>query len=77
VSATADLQEALQTPEHLATTSQVAESAYRSPNKARQATKGVNKPMLVVETESEVTEAEKPGRHPKRNAKLSKRFEDF
>ena len=77
VSATADLQEALQTPERLATTSQVAESAYRSPNKVRQATKGVNKPMLVVETESEVIEAESPSRRPKRNAKLPKRFEDF
>jgi hypothetical protein len=76
VSSTADLQEALQTPERLAATRQVAESVYRSPNKARQATKGVSKSMLVVGTESEAIEAESPGRRAKRNAKLPKRFED-
>jgi hypothetical protein len=76
VSATAAFQVVPQTPERLATTRQVAESVYGSPSKARQATKGVSKPMLVVETESEAIEAESPSRRPKRNAKLPKRFED-
>jgi hypothetical protein len=76
VSSTADLQEALQPPERLATTSEVAESAYRSPNKVRQATNGVNKPILVAEAESEALQAERPSRRPKRNAKLPKRFKE-
>jgi hypothetical protein len=54
----------------------IAESAYRSLKKKRQARRDAYKPMLVVETDSEVLEAESPGRRPKRNAKLPKRFEN-
>src|SRR5277367_4652811 len=76
LSATAALQEAPQTPERPATPSTAAESVYRSPTKVRLATKGVRKPMLAVETESEAIEAESPSRRPKRNAKPPSRFED-
>jgi Tat protein secretion system quality control protein TatD with DNase activity len=74
---TADLPEAPQTPERLITISQVTESAYVSPKKVRQATRGVNKPMLVVETDSEVLEAESLGRRRKRNTKLPGWLEGF
>jgi negative regulator of sigma E activity len=33
--------------------------------------------MLIIETDSEVLEAESPVRRLKRNAKLPKRFEDY
>ena len=71
-----DLSEASQAPARLAT-SQVTKSAYRSLPKVRQATRGTNKPMLVVETDSEFLQAESPGRCPKRNTRLPGRFEDF
>ena len=64
-------------PARLATTSKVTKSAYGSLPKVRQATRGANKPTLVVETDSEFLQAESPGRRPKRNARLPGRFEDF
>jgi len=75
-SATADLPEAPQTPGRPTVMDGTTESTYRSLKKKRQARRDTDKPMLVVETDSEVLEAESPGRRPKRNAKLPKRFED-
>ena len=72
-----DLSEASQAPARLATTSQVPKSAYGSLPKVKQATRGANKPMLVVETDSEFLQAESPGRRPKHNTRLPGRFEDF
>jgi hypothetical protein len=75
-SATADLPEAPQTPGRPSVIDGTTESAYRSLKKKRQARRGAYKPMLIVETDSEVLEAESPGRRPKRNARLPKRLED-
>jgi hypothetical protein len=75
-SATADLPEAPQTPGRPTVIDGVSKPAHKSPKKKRQARRGANKPMLIVETDSEVLEAESPGRRPRRNAQLPKRFED-
>jgi len=75
-SATADLPEAPQTPGRPTVIDGISEPTHRSPKKKRQARRGANKPMLIVETDSEVLEAESPGRRPRRNAQLPKRFED-
>ena len=76
-SAAADLPEAPQAQARLATPSQVIELASGSLPKVRQATRDRNKPMLVVGTDSEILEAERPGRRPKRNIKLPDWLEDF
>jgi hypothetical protein len=75
-SATADLMEAPQTPGRPTVIDRIAGSAYRSLKKKRQIKRDAYKPMLIIEMDSEVLEAESPGRRPKRNAKLPKRFED-
>jgi hypothetical protein len=75
-SATADLPEAPQTPGRPTVIDGISEPAYRSLKKKRQARRDAYKPVLIVETDSEVLEAESPGRRPKRNAKLPRRFED-
>ena len=75
-SATADLPEAPQTPGRPTVMDGTSEPAYRSPKKKRQTRRDAYKPMLIVETDSEVLEAESPGRHPRRNAKLPRRFEE-
>ena len=75
-SATADLPEAPQTPGHPTAINGISEPTHRSLKKKRQTRRGANKPMLIVETDSEVLEAESPGRRPRRNAQLPKRFED-
>ena len=76
-SAAADLSEAPQAQARLATPSQVTESASESLPKVKQAIKGINKPMLVIRTDSEVLEAERPGRRPKRNIKLPDWLQGF
>lgn len=76
VSATADLLEGPQTPGRPTVIDGTTKSVYRSRKKKRQARRDAYKPMLIVETDSEVLEAESPGRRPKRNAKLPKRLED-
>ena len=76
ISATADLLEAPQTPGRPTVIDEISEPAHRSPKKKRQARRGAYKPMLIVETDSEVLEAESPGRRPRRNAQLPRRFKD-
>ena len=76
-SAAADLPEAPQGQARPVTPNQAIESAIGSSNKVRQATRGRNKPMLVVETDSEVLEAERPRIRPKRNIKLPDWLEGF
>jgi hypothetical protein len=46
----------------------ISELAHRSLKKKRQARRGAYKSMLIIETDSEVLEAESPGRRPRRNA---------
>jgi hypothetical protein len=75
-SATADLPKAPQTPVRLTVIDGISEPTHRSPKKKRQARRGANKPMLIVKTDSEVLEAESPGRRPKRNSQLPRRFKD-
>jgi len=75
-SATADLSKAPQTPGRPTVIDGVFEPAYRSLRKKRQERRDAYKPMLIVETDSEVLKAESPGRRPRRNAKLPRRFED-
>jgi hypothetical protein len=75
-SATADLPEAPQTPGRSTVIDGVSEPAHRSPKKKRQARRGIYKPMLIIETDSEVLEAESPGRRPRRNGQLPRRFKD-
>jgi hypothetical protein len=74
--ATVDLPEAPQTPGRPTVIDRISEPAHRSPKKKRQARRDAYKPILTVETDSEVSEAERPGGRPKRNAKLPRRFED-
>jgi hypothetical protein len=75
-SATADLPEAPQTPGRPTVIDRISEPTHRSPKKKRQARRGAYKPMLIVETDSEALEAESPGRRPRRNAQLPRRFEN-
>jgi hypothetical protein len=50
---------------------------YRSLKKKRQVKRDVYKPILIIKTDSEVLEAKYPGRRPKRNAKLPRRFKNY
>ena len=70
------LPEAPQTSGRPAVIDMTNESAYRSLRKKGQVRRDTYKPMLIVEMDLEVLEAERPGRRPKRRAKLPKRFED-
>jgi len=75
-SAIADLPEAPQTPGRLTVINRVSEPAHKSPKKKRQVRRDAYKPVLIVETDSEVLEAESPGRRPRRNAQLPRRYKD-
>lgn len=76
-SAAADLPEAPQGQARPTTPNQAIEPASGSLYKIRQATRGRNKPMLVIETDSEVLEAGRPRTRPKRNTKLPDWLEGF
>jgi hypothetical protein len=76
-SATVDLPEAPQTPGRPTVIDGISEPVYRSPKKKRQTRRGAYKPVLIVETDSEVLETESLGGRPKRNSKLPKRFEGY
>jgi len=65
---TADLPEAPQTPRRPTVIDRISKPAHKSPKKKRQARRDAYKPMLIVETDSEVLEAESPDRRPRRNA---------